>query len=706
MVTNKKVIKRDGSIVEFDKTKIENAILKAMKYGSGVINEEVAHKIAKEIEGDVVSRSTISISQIETIVYHKLIENKHEHTAKAYEGYRAIQQFKRETNTTDDSIFGLLDGTNVDTIDENSNKKGYLASTQRDLIAGEVSKDIVRRKKLPPHIVQAHDEGVIHFHDADYYIQSIFNCCLINLEDMLNNGTVINDKLVESPTSFSTACTVTTQIMAQIASAQYGGQSIAMKHLAPFLTRTKDKYTQMFKDLPNHEEIVKRLTQKELKDGVQTIRYQLSTLQTTNGQSPFATIYLEIDEDYGYVEEQALIVEEMLNQRIEGMKNYKGQNIAEAFPKLVYLLDEHNCLEGGKYDYLTKLASKCTAKRMVPDYQSAKHMRKNYEGGCFPPMGCRSHLSPWKDEQGNHKWYGRFNQGVVSLNLPQIGIIANKDMDKFWQLLDNRLELCYEALMCRHNALKGTLSDVSPIHWQHGAIARLKQGETIDKLLVGGYSTISLGFVGLHETTMAMLDKSITSTEGEAFALEIVQHMKNKCEQWKEETSIAFSLYSTPAENLIYRFNKIDKAKYGIIEGVTDKMYYTNSYHVHVCEEIDAFDKLAFEAPFHSISTGGCISYIEVPNLVNNIEAIESIVNFIYHNVQYAEINTRPDLCYVCGFEGEIKTDANLEWVCPNCGNRDKKEMHVLRRTCGYLGSAFWNKGRTAEISERVLHLQ
>ena len=542
-----------------------------------------------------------------------------------------------------------------------------------------------------------------------YTLSPIFNCCLINLEDMLDNGTVINDKLVESPKSFGTACTVTTQIMAQVASNQYGGQSITIKHLAKYLRKTYDKFYKFYLEKYNNEELARDLANdmkmKDLKDGVQTIRYQLSTLQTTNGQSPFGTIYLEIELGHEYEEEMALICEEMIKQRLEGMKNYKGQEIGEAFPKLVYLLDEHNCLEGGKYDYITKLAAKCTAKRLVPDYQSAKIMRQNYEGNTFPPMGCRSHLSPWKDENGNYKWYGRFNQGVVSLNLPQIAIIADKDMELFWDMLDQRLELCKEALLARHTMLLSTLSDVSPIHWQHGAIARLEKGETIDKLLKNGYSTLSLGYVGICEMTYAMLGVSHTTPEGEKFALEVMNHMKDACDKWKAETGLGFGLYGTPAENLIYRFCRLDKQKFGEIENVTDKLYYTNSYHVHVCENIDAFSKLKFESQFHNISLGGCISYIEVPDMSRNLEAIEQVINFIYHNIQYAEINTKPDICYKCGYTGEIKLDDNLTWYCPSCGNKDEKEMQVMRRTCGYIGTNFWNKGRTAEIGDRVLHL-
>lgn len=703
------IIKRDGSVVKFDKTKIENAILKAMKYGSGIYEEEMAKEIADEIELSFnQTKDVATVNKVEDMVYKNLINHKHELTAKAYEGYRAVQSFKREVNTTDYSILGLLDNSNEDVMNENSNKNGLLASTQRDLIAGEVSKDIARRKLIPAHIAHAHDEGVLHYHDMDYAIQPIHNCMLINLEDMLNNGTVISNKLVESPKSFTTACTVTTQIIAQIASGQYGGNSITIKHIAPFLRVSYDKYLNKYKD-KYPEEMAKDLAEdrmlEELKNGIQTIRYQLSTLYTSNGQSPFSTIYLEIEEGNEYEREMALICEEMIAQRLEGMKNYKGQEVGEEFPKLVYLLDEHNCLEGGKYDYITKLAAKCNTKRLVPDYQSAKIMKKNYEGNTFPPMGCRSHLSPWKDENGNYKWYGRFNQGVISLNLVQVALTANQDMEKFWEILDERLELCREALMVRHDLLKGVISDVSPIHWQHGGIARLKKGEKIDSLLENGYSTLSLGYVGVYEMTQAMLGISHTTKDGEKFALEVMNHLNNTCQKWKDETGLGFGLYGTPGESLTSRFCRIDKQKFGEIKNVTDRMYYTNSYHVHVSEEIDAFEKLKFESQFHDISLGGCISYIEVPDMSKNLPAVEQIINYIYHNIQYAEINTKPDICYSCGYTGEIKLDKDLEWYCPNCGNRDKNEMQVMRRTCGYIGANMWGKGRTQEIGERVLHL-
>ena len=709
MSANLSIIKRDGSKAEFDKLKIENAILKAMKYGSGVLEEDIAKDIAEEIEKIYLQGSpSPTVSKVEELVYKELIDHKQELTAKAYEGYRAVQSFKREVNTTDDSILGLLDKSNEDVLNENSNKNGQLASTQRDLMAGEVSKDIARRKLIPAHIVQAHDEGVLHYHDMDYAIQPIHNCMLINLEDMLTNGTVINNKLVESPKSFATACTVTTQIIAQIASGQYGGNSITIKHIAPFLRVSYNKYFEKYKEkysLEMAHELAEDRMLEELKSGIQTIRYQLSTLHTSNGQSPFSTIYLEIEEGGEFEREEALICEEMIVQRLEGMKNYKGQEIGEEFPKLVYLLDEHNCLEGGKYDYITKLAAKCNTKRLVPDYQSAKIMRKNYDGETFPPMGCRSHLSNWRDENGNYKWYGRFNQGVVSLNLVQVALTANKDMDKFWEVLDERLSLCREALMVRHNLLLGTSSDISPIHWQHGGIARLEKGEKIDSLLKDGYSTLSLGYVGIYEMTQAMLGVSHTTKEGEEFALKVMNHLKDACDSWKAETGLGFGLYGTPGESLTSRFCRIDKQKFGEIENVTDRMYYTNSYHVHVTEEIDAFEKLKFESQFHDISLGGCISYVEVPDMSKNLPAVEQIINYIYHNIQYAEINTKPDVCFKCGYTGEIKLDDDMQWYCPNCGNKDKDEMQVMRRTCGYIGSNMWGKGRTQEISQRVLHL-
>ena len=650
---NMQIIKRDGNQVAFDETKIYEAILKAMKYGSGIVDEKIARKIAQEIHM-IVSKFPTSptIFQIETYVYLKLIENGQELTAKAYEGYRAIQAFKRETNTTDHSILGLIDLTNEEVMNENSNKNAMMASTQRDLIAGEVSKDISRRKKLPARIVQAHDEGVLHFHDMDYFMQSIFNCCLINIKDMLDNGTVINGRMIESPKSFQVACTVMTQIIAQVASSQYGGQSVDIRHLGKYLRRSREKYKILLEDtiedVVQREKAVEALLKKELQSGVQTIQYQINTLMTTNGQSPFVTLFLNIEEDDEYVEEVVLIVKEILAQRLEGIKNEKGIYTTPTFPKLIYVLHEHNALEGGKYDEVTELAAACSAKRLYPDYISAKEMRKIYEGNVFSCMGCRSFLSPWKDENGEYKFEGRFNQGVVSLNLPQIGIVANGNEEVFWELLDNRLELCYEALMCRHKALLGTLSDESPIHWQHGAIARLKKGEKIDKLLMNGYSTISLGYIGLYEVTKVMTGVSHTDPKGEAFALKVMHRMAEATKQWKEETGLGFGLYGSPAESLCYRFAKIDRMKFGEIKDITDKGYYTNSYHVDVREEIDAFSKLIFESQFQPISTGGCISYIEIPPVQHNLDALKQLINFIYHNIQYAEFNTKSDCCHIC----------------------------------------------------------
>jgi ribonucleoside-triphosphate reductase len=604
---------------------------------------------------------------------------------------------------------GLINLTNEEVMNENSNKNAMMASTQRDLIAGEVSKDITRRKKLPARIVQAHDEGILHFHDMDYFMQSIFNCCLINIGDMLDNGTVINKRMIESPNSFQVACTVMTQIIAQVASSQYGGQSVDICHLGKYLRRSKERYRKMLEDVISDpialENTIECLTRKELDSGVQTIQYQINTLMTTNGQSPFVTLFLNIEENDEYVEEVAMIIEEVLRQRIHGIKNEEGIYTTPAFPKLIYVLHEHNALEGGKYDYITELAVQCSAKRLYPDYISAKEMKKIYEGNVFSCMGCRSFLSPWKDKNGNYKFEGRFNQGVVSLNLPQIGIIAAGDKEKFWELLDNRLDLCYEALMCRHNALKGTKSDESPIHWQHGAIARLGQGEVIDPLLKDGYSTISLGYIGLYEVTKLMTGVSHVEPLGEAFALELMHYLKDTTERWKKETGIGFGLYGSPAESLCYRFAKIDKAKFGEIEDITDKGYYTNSYHVDVREPIDAFTKLQFESQFQPISSGGCISYIEIPNMNHNLEALRQLINFIYHNIQYAEFNTKSDCCHVCHYEGEIIVNENLEWECPACGNKDKGKMNVIRRTCGYLGDNYWNEGKTAEIKNRVLHL-
>ena len=649
---------------------------------------------------------------IQDIIEKTLVGHNKYVLAKKYMIYRYQRSLLRKSNTTDESILKLIRNENKELAEENSNKNTAHASTQRDYIAGEVSRDVTKRLLLPEHITMAHENGVLHFHDADYFIQPIFNCCLINIQDMLDNGTVMKGKLIESPKSFQVACTVTTQIMAAVASNQYGGQSVNVAHLGKYLRKSRDKFQKetqaRFKDTLNDEainNIVEMRVADELKSGVQTIQYQINTLMTTNGQSPFVTLFLQIDEDDEYVDENVKIVEEILRQRLEGIKNEQGVYVTPAFPKLVYVLDENNCLKGGKYDYVTRLAVKCSAKRMYPDYISAKKMRENYEGNVFGPMGCRSFLAPWKDKDGNYKWEGRFNQGVVSINLPQIGIIANGNEDKFWQLFDERLNICYEALMCRHKALEGTLSDVSPIHWQYGAIARLKKGEMIDKYLHGGYSSISLGYIGLYELTYLMTGESQTSGRGKNFAMKVMCHMRDKVNEWKAATNIGFALYGTPAETLCYRFAKIDREKYGVIENVTDKGYYTNSYHVDVRENISAFDKFDIESEFQNISLGGAISYVEIPNVQNNLEALETLVKYIYDNIQYGEFNTKSDYCQECGFDGEIIINGDMEWECPQCHNKNHNKLNVTRRTCGYLGENFWNTGKTSEIKNRVLHL-
>lgn len=682
-----KVIKRNGEIVEFNKEKIEVAILKAMKYGSGLVDEQLAKLIAKEIEYSILDKPSVTIYQIETIVYRKLIENGHELTAKAYEGYRAVQSFKRETNTTDDSILGLVRGTNEEVIKENSNKNGYIASTQRDLIAGEVSKDLARRHLIPAHIVQAHDEGVIHWHDLDYTLQQIPNCCLVNLKDMLDNGTVINGKRVDSPNSFLTACTIATQIMAQVASGQFGGQTTSLSHLAPYVRKSKERYYSLLKDeITNIDDLnkaVDKLLKKEVASGVQTIQYQIQTLATSNGQSPFVSLFMYLKEDEEYIEEMALIIEEVLKQRILGVKNEQGVYVSPAFPKLLYVLDDNNTYEGSEYYYLTKLAVECVSKRIVPDFISAKKMKEHYDGEVYPCMGCRSFLSPWKDEDGNYKWYGRQNLGVVTLNLVDVALTANGDIDEFWKVFNKRLELCKEALMLRVDLLRGASSGISPIHWQHGAIARLSKDETIDKVIDSGACSISLGYIGVHETVQALIGESNTTKKGEALAIEIMQHMRDAVDKWKHQTGLGFGLYGSPSESTTYRFATKLKNKFGIVKNVTDKNYITNSYHVHVCEEIDAFSKMAFESQFQQISSGGCISYIEIPNMKHNLDALHRAVEFMYENMQYCEINTKSDYCQVCGFDGEIKIDENMNWYCPNCGNMDKNKMNVVRRTCG-----------------------
>ena len=707
-----KVIKRDGRAVDYDRAKIVTAIEKAneeVKSRERVTKTEIK-EIIKYIEE--LDKKRMLVEDIQDIIEQQLMDMKKFELAKKYMIYRYNRALIRKKNTTDESILGLIKNQNKELLEENSNKNAVLASTQRDYIAGEVSKDLTKRILLPEKITKAHENGILHFHDMDYFLQPIFNCCLINIGDMLDNGTVMNGKLIESPKSFQVACTVMTQIIAAVASNQYGGQSVDISHLGKYVRKSYDKFKKEIVESFGEElsdDMIEKLTdlrlKKEISAGVQTIQYQINTLMTTNGQSPFVTLFLNLKQDDPYIKENAMVIEEVLKQRYEGIKNEKGVYVTPAFPKLIYVLDEHNCLKGGKYDYLTKLAVKCSSKRLYPDYISAKKMRENYEGNVFSPMGCRSFLSPWKDENGNYKFEGRFNQGVVSINLPQIGIIADGDEDKFWKLLDERLEICYEALMCRHYALLGTFSNTSPIHWRYGAIARMQSGEKIDKLLKNGYSTISLGYIGIYEVTKLMKGVSHTTPEGHDFAIKVMKHLRETTEKWKKETGLGFGLYGTPAESLCYRFARIDKEKFGSIKDITDKGYYTNSYHVDVREHIDAFKKLEFESEFQQISSGGAISYIEIPNMKNNLKALEDLVKFIYENIQYAEFNTKSDYCHVCGFDGEIIINDNLEWECPNCGNKDKTKMNVTRRTCGYLGENFWNEGKTKEIKSRVLHL-
>ncbi|WP_251318326.1 anaerobic ribonucleoside-triphosphate reductase [Flintibacter muris] len=707
-----KVIKRDGTSVDYDRSKIVIAIDKA--------NAEVpeTERMSREdidaiIDGiEALKRPRMLVEDIQDLVEQGLVARNKFYLAKTYIIYRYNRALVRKANTTDESILALLRNENKELAEENSNKNTMIAATQRDYIAGEVSRDLTRRILLPEHISKAHDEGAIHFHDADYFVQPIFNCCLINIGDMLENGTVMNGKLIESPKSFQVACTVVTQIIACVASNQYGGQSVDLRHLGKYLRKSREKFKAHIAyecanqvDEATMERLVEDQVRSELKNGVQTLQYQINTLMTTNGQSPFVTLFLNLQEGDPYIQENAMIIEEVLRQRLEGIKNEKGVFITPAFPKLVYVLDEHNCLKGGRYDYLTELAAKCSAKRMYPDYISAKKMRENYQGNVFSPMGCRSFLAPWKDEEGNYKFEGRFNQGVVSLNLPQIGILSGGDEDRFWQLLDERLELCFQAIMCRHNALKKVRSDSSPIHWQYGAIARLPKGASIEPLLYGGYSSISLGYIGLYEVTKLVKGVSHTQPGGTEFALAVMNRLRRACDDWKAETNIGFALYGTPAESLCYRFARIDKERFGTIPDVTDKGYYTNSYHVDVREKIDAFDKFIFESQFQRISTGGCISYVEIPNLRHNLEALQDVVRFIYDNIQYAEFNTKSDYCQCCGYDGEIEINEEFQWECPVCHNKDQSKMNVTRRTCGYLGENFWNVGKTREIKARVLHL-
>ena len=718
-----KIIKRNGSEAAFDITKIIVAVSKANKEideRQRLTNEQI-RTIAANVEGACVAMGrAASVEEIQVLVEKQIMGQGAFDVAKEYICYRYTRSLARRANTTDNQILSLIECNNEEVKQENANKNPTVNSVQRDYMAGEVSKDITRRILLPREIVEAHEQGIIHFHDMDYFAQHMHNCDLVNLEDMLQNGTVITGTLIEKPHSFSTACNIATQIVAQVASNQYGGQSISLAHLAPFVQISREKIRREVEveigelgvspDEAQISKMVERRLREEIKRGVQTIQYQVVTLMTTNGQAPFITVFMYLNEAKNEREKRdlAMIIEEVLLQRYEGVKNEKGVWVTPAFPKLIYVLQEDNITPGSEYYYLTELAAKCTAKRMVPDYISEKKMKELKEGNCFPVMGCRSALSPWKDENGNYKFYGRFNQGVVTLNLVDVALSSGGDMEKFWKVFDERLDLCYRALMCRHNRLKGTLSDAAPILWQYGAISRLKKGEPIDALLYGGYSTISLGYAGLCECVRYMTGKSHTDPSATPFALAVMKYMNAACEKWKAETTIGFGLYGTPLESTTYKFAKCLQRRFGIIPGVTDKPYITNSYHVHVTEHIDAFEKLRFESQFQALSTGGAISYVEVPNMQNNLEAVLQIIRYIYDNIMYAELNTKSDYCQKCGYDGEIQIvedDGKLVWECPNCGNRDQDTMNVARRTCGYIGTQFWNQGRTAEIKERVLHL-
>ena len=713
-----KVVKRNGTLESFQAEKISDAIYKAMKYGSGIVKPGIATAIANEIEEELLERAqeldipqefAVSISDIEEMVFNKLIAKKQKITARAYESYRAVQEFKRHHTELDNHIEGIVDGTNKEAINENSNKNAYIASTQRDLIAGEYSKDYSRRHLLPANILHAHDEAMIHMHDLDYFLEHIHNCCLVNLEDMLQNNTVINRKLIETPHSLRTACTIATQIVQQIANGQYGGQTISLSHLAPFVRVSYMKYLNKYKDRGCTPEEADKYAMEdlrsEIRDGMQTIQYQINTFSTSNGQAPFLSVFMYISENPEYEKETAMLIEEVLRQRILGMKNETGAYITPAFPKLLYVTDENNIYEGSEYFYLTELAAECVSKRMMPDMISAKKMREEYDGEVFPCMGCRSFLGLYKNpETGKYQWYGRFNQGVVTLNLVDVGLSADKDIEQFWSILDERLELCYQALMLRHERLKDTPLTTSPIHWKHGGLARLK-GENFNELLYNGYSSISLGYAGLYECVLSLIGESHTTPAGQELALQIMNHLKAKCEQWKAETNIGFSLYGTPLESTTYKLAKALKRRFGIIPGITDHDYITNSYHVNVREQISAEDKLKFESQFQSISSGGCISYVETCNMSNNVPAVIQLMQYMYENIRYAEMNGKFDYCQACGFEGEILLDENNEWYCPNCGNRDHEKMNVARRTCGYIGDNFWNDGRTEEIHDRYVHV-
>lgn len=703
------VIKRDGTRVDFNKDKITLAIEKAMHSPSGIYVKGQAAEVASEIEERSKNKREISIYEIEDLVYYKLIDRKNPATAKAYESYKSVQAYKREQNTSDDEIIGLLNQTNIDVMDENSNKNPIIASTQRDLIAGEVAKDIAKRKLIPADLVEAHESGAIHIHDLDYLIQPIFNCCLVDMKDMLDKGTVVNEKMIETPKSFQVACNVMTQIIAQIASNQYGGQSINIACLSPYLEKSYKKNLMLASEILDNSDQAKKmadaLTKRDLESGIQTIQYQINTLMTSNGQSPFVTLFMHTDENDPYLDQTVEIIEEILKQRIQGIKNDQGVYVTPAFPKLIYVLDENNINPDSKYFALTRLAAKCTAKRMYPDYISAKKMRENYEGNVFAPMGCRAFLPPYKDKYGDYKFDGRFNMGVCTINLPQIGILAQGDEDLFFEILEKRLDLVKKVGLLRYEHLAKVTSDSSPIHFQHGAIARLKKHESIKPLLENGYATVTIGYIGIYEATKLTIGESHTTKKGHDFAMKIMKMLNAKKEEWSDKYGIAFAVYGTPAESLTHRFASIDKERFGDIEDVTDKGYYTNSFHVDVREHITVFDKFDFESEFQKLSTGGCISYAEIPNMTNNIEAVLTMIEYIYDHIQYAEFNTKSDYCGNCGYDGEILLDDDNEWYCPNCGNHDRATLTVVRRTCGYLGENFWNEGRTKEIKARVLHI-
>ena len=719
-----KILKRSGEEQDFNIEKIRSAVTKAnqtVEFTNALTAQQI-NAIAEYTAGICAALDrSLSVEEIQDMVEHQIMAQGAFDVAKKYITYRYVRSLVRQANTTDNQILSLIECNNEEVKQENSNKNPTINSVQRDYMAGEVSKDISRRLLLPPEIIEAHDQGIIHFHDMDYFAQHMHNCDLVNLDDMLQNGTVISGTMIEKPHSFSTACNIATQIIAQVASNQYGGQSISLAHLAPFVQisrnsirrdlREECEMTGQKMDEKLFDAVVEKRLRNEIARGVQTIQYQVVTLMTTNGQAPFVTVFMYLNEARNEQEKKdlSIIIEETLKQRYQGVKNEAGVFITPAFPKLIYVLEEDNITEDGEYYYLTRLAAKCTARRLVPDYISEKKMKELKEGNCFPVMGCRSALTPWRDANGKYKFYGRFNQGVVTLNLVDVALSSGKDLDLFWKIMDERLELCYKALMCRHNRLKGTLSDAAPILWQHGAIARLKKGETIDPLLYNGYSTISLGYAGLCECVRYMTGKSHTDPEATPLALDIMKRMNAACNKWKKETTIGFGIYGTPLESTTYKFAKTLQKRFGVIPGVTDKNYITNSYHVHVTEPIDAFHKLSFEAQFQSLSTGGAISYVEVPNMQNNLEAVLQVIRFIYDNIMYAELNTKSDYCQVCGFDGEIQIvkdeSGKLIWRCPKCGNTDQSKMNVARRTCGYIGSQFWNQGRTQEIRDRVLHL-